>query len=138
MKKVTEIPPGYDTAPNYPAERVDEMQELGLQLGDAHAEIRERKEWAKVLVKENDDLCEIIEGLKAMQDAVDAGDGTLHNLIDKQAKELEGLMWLEQQHWDKDELFELVNNWKTKDGTRHPGGLMDAIDAAIAQQKETP
>ena len=41
MKKVTEIPPGYyDTAPNYTAERVDEMQELGLQLGDAHAEIR--------------------------------------------------------------------------------------------------
>jgi len=41
MKKVTEIPPGYyDTAPNYPVERVDEMQELGLQLGDAHAEIR--------------------------------------------------------------------------------------------------
>ena len=57
--------------------------------------------------------------------------------LDRQAKEIEGVMWLEQQHWDKDELFELVNNWKTKDGTRHPGGLMDAIGAAIAQQKET-
>ena len=97
MNKVTEIPPGYyDTAPNYIVERVDEMRELGLQLGDAHAEIRL---------------------LKA---------------------DAEGVMWLEQQHWDKDELFELVNNWKTKDGMRHPGGLMDAIDAAIAQQKETP
>ena len=65
--------------------------------------------------------------------------------LDRQAKEIEALkadaerlMWLEQQHWDKDELFELVNNWKTKDGKRHPGGLMDAIGAAIAQQKETP
>jgi len=54
MNKVTEIPPGYyDTAPNYPAERVDEMQELGLQLGDAHAEIRllkadaERYRWLR-------------------------------------------------------------------------------------------
>jgi len=95
MKKVTEIPPGDDTAPNYTVERGEELRELGLQLGDAHAEIR------------------------------------------RQAKEIKGLMWLEQQHWDKDELFELVNNWKTKDGTRHPGGLMDAIGAAIAQQKET-
>ena len=130
MKKVTEIPPGYDTAPNYPAERVDEMQELGLQLGDAHAEIRERKEWAKVLVKENDDLCEIIEGLKAMQDAVDAGDGTLHNLIDKQAKEIEGLRAAARQalavlkgcleHPDADDAIAALNN------------------AAIAQQtKET-
>jgi len=57
--------------------------------------------------------------------------------LDRQAKEIEGVMWLEQQHWDKDELFELVNNWKTKDGTRHPQGLAAAIDAAIAQQKET-
>jgi len=97
MKKVTDGTAGYyDTAPNYTVERGEELRELGLQLGDAHAEIR------------------------------------------RQAKELEGLMWLEQQHWDKDELFELVNNWKTKDGTRHPGGLMDAIGAAIAQQtKET-
>ena len=60
-----------------------------------------------------------------------------HAEIRRQAKEIEGVMWLEQQHWDKDELFELVNNWTTKDGKRHPGGLMDAIGAAIAQQKET-
>ena len=117
MKKVTEIPPGYyDTAPNYTAERVDEMQELGLQLGDAHAEIRRQ-------AKE-------IEVLKAMQDAVDAGDGTLHNLIDKQAKEIEGLRAAARQalavlkgcleHPDADDAIAALNN------------------AAIAQQtKET-
>ena len=51
MKKVTEIPPGYyDTAPNYTVERVDEMQELGLQLGDAHAEIRRQAKEIEGLV----------------------------------------------------------------------------------------
>lgn len=41
------------------------------------------------------------------------------------------LDWLEQQHWDSDELFELVNNWTTQDNKRHGGGLRDAIDAAM-------
>jgi Lar family restriction alleviation protein len=40
------------------------------------------------------------------------------------------LDWLEQRHWDADELFELVNNWVTQDGKRHPGGLRAAIRAA--------
>ena len=40
------------------------------------------------------------------------------------------LDWLEQQHWNKDELWELVNNWTTKDGKRHGAGLRAAIDAA--------
>ena len=44
MKKVTDGTAGYyDTAPNYTVERVErgkELRELGLQLGDAHAEIR--------------------------------------------------------------------------------------------------
>ena len=103
---------------------VDEMQELGLQLGDAHAEIRRQ---AKEIEALKDKVA------RYTKYAIGA-DGEIEGL----KADAERLMWLEQQHWDKDELFELVNNWKTKDGTRHPGGLMDAINAAIAQQKETP
>jgi len=65
--------------------------------------------------------------------------------LERQAKEIEKLkadaerlIWLEQRHWGIDELYNLVNNWITKDGKRHSQGLASAIDAAIAQQKETP
>jgi len=102
---------------------VDEMQELGLQLGDAHAEIRRQ---AKEIEALKDKVA------RYTKYAIGA-DGEIEAL----KADAERLIWLEQQHWDKDELFELVNNWETKDGTRHPGGLMDAIGAAIAQQKET-
>jgi len=60
MKKVTEIPPGYyDTAPNYTVERV-ELRELGLQLGDAHAEIRAQAKEIEVLKAENEALVSMV------------------------------------------------------------------------------
>jgi len=97
MKKVTEIPPGYyDTAPNYPAERVDEMQELGLQLGDAHAEIRLLKADA--------------ERYRAYRKALLSEDDIFLAAMTKR----------------------LASSWENEDD------LDDAIDAAIAQQKETP
>ncbi len=39
------------------------------------------------------------------------------------------LDWLEQQHWDRDELHDLVNDWCHK-GKRYSAGLRAAIDAA--------
>jgi hypothetical protein len=54
--------------------------------------------------------------------------------MEEAGRALEIIEWLEQHHWDKDELFSLINDWRTPDGKRHPEGLRAAIDAAIRTQ----
>lgn len=72
--------------------------------------------------------------LYAALDKLDAEDTAKYEQLQADA---ERLAWLEQQHWDMAELYSLVNSWITRDGKRHPQGLASAIDAAMAQQKET-
>jgi len=116
MNKVTEIPPGYyDTAPNYIVERVDEMQELGLQLGDANAEIRRLEE-------ERDNA------LRASRYETDLCQQALADLKLYQAD-------AERYRWLRRFVIELSV------GNDTLGGLVrdvTELDAAIAQQKETP
>jgi hypothetical protein len=84
-----------------------------------------------VITKLRADLDRVSKGSWSMeiarQSAINAALRTERDALRDDAGRIE---WLEQQEWDADELWELVNNWTTQDGKRHGAGLRAAIDAA--------
>ena len=73
-------------------------------------------------------LCAEAADLIERQDAEIAA---LRNISKVEASRLD---WLEQTSWeDAEQCLRFVDKWIGKNGKRHPGGLRDAIDAAMKE-----